>query len=615
NEEADELLYNYKKQNKLLNAQIFQLTGKIKGKENNNLTLAKSLSKIRESKQEVSKELDTINNELQNLRQSNNDLLAEKNKLDKKLKVAKSENFENTKELKKQLTSIKDEYTNLQSKLTDADIYIKELERKQIDLNDLIAEKNNIISSNRKSLDQSIKTISSLENEKKSLEKKLDDINFSKNDITVSLKKELDLSNTANKELKNKLTNSATYIEELERTQIDLNTLIANKNSEIKDKNTSLDKYKELLSLAKIEAKKNIEFVESKLSNAENDIKKLSSESSDNNKKIEKYKESIEKYQHSINQLNNEIISLRCDHTKQKSIIEKLESASSNNKSNDNENQSLKNTAPTEKKSKSLFTNKSLTPPNITVHINKLNATPEKSEAKYSALFSRPKDKESTHKKQSRLPIETIEGIDTVYSKKLHKININFIDTLLAKGKTPSGRNSLAQRTDIDESLITTWVQNADLLRLDGLTADHAKLLHTSRIHDIRTLGKQEQSALYQLISTTNKEKSLSPKIPSKEQLGSWINAAKKLETKINYTPENKTKLTKQKDALTLIKGIGSANEAVLHKLGITTFQQIANFSKEDEVKIGSKLSSFHDRIAAENWVDQAKALMSVNKK
>lgn len=61
-------------------------------------------------------------------------------------------------------------------------------------------------------------------------------------------------------------------------------------------------------------------------------------------------------------------------------------------------------------------------------------------------------------------------------------------------------------------------------------------------------------------------------------------------------------------DDLKLINGIGPANEAKLHALGIWHFAQIAAWTPENAAWIGSYLA-FPGRIEREDWIAQAKRL------
>lgn len=62
-------------------------------------------------------------------------------------------------------------------------------------------------------------------------------------------------------------------------------------------------------------------------------------------------------------------------------------------------------------------------------------------------------------------------------------------------------------------------------------------------------------------------------------------------------------------DNLLLLKGLGPKVNAMLKDMGITSFQQVANWTAADVAEIDSKLGSFSGRITKENWVDQAQLL------
>ena len=59
-------------------------------------------------------------------------------------------------------------------------------------------------------------------------------------------------------------------------------------------------------------------------------------------------------------------------------------------------------------------------------------------------------------------------------------------------------------------------------------------------------------------------------------------------------------------DDLKDIVGVGPFLERKLHSLGIYTFRQVANFTKEDIDKVNELIEFFPGRIERDNWVDQA---------
>lgn len=63
-------------------------------------------------------------------------------------------------------------------------------------------------------------------------------------------------------------------------------------------------------------------------------------------------------------------------------------------------------------------------------------------------------------------------------------------------------------------------------------------------------------------------------------------------------------------DDLKWIKGIGPQNEQRLHALGVYHIRQIAEWTADEALWVGSYLA-FPGRIEREGWIDQAKALLA----
>lgn len=74
--------------------------------------------------------------------------------------------------------------------------------------------------------------------------------------------------------------------------------------------------------------------------------------------------------------------------------------------------------------------------------------------------------------------------------------------------------------------------------------------------------------------------------------------------------PAKRKTAAKKKDDLKLISGVGPTIEKKLHRMGVTTYRQIANWKAADIKKADEKLN-FKGRIQRENWVRQAKTLAS----
>jgi len=64
-------------------------------------------------------------------------------------------------------------------------------------------------------------------------------------------------------------------------------------------------------------------------------------------------------------------------------------------------------------------------------------------------------------------------------------------------------------------------------------------------------------------------------------------------------------------DNLELLKGVGPKVNNMLKAMGITSFEQVANWTQADIAEIDSKLGAFAGRISRDNWVEQAKLLVA----
>jgi len=63
-------------------------------------------------------------------------------------------------------------------------------------------------------------------------------------------------------------------------------------------------------------------------------------------------------------------------------------------------------------------------------------------------------------------------------------------------------------------------------------------------------------------------------------------------------------------DDLRKIKGIGPHLEGKLKKAGISSYQQIAEFTDEDIAQISRQIGFFPRRINRDRWVEQARVLV-----
>lgn len=128
-----------------------------------------------------------------------------------------------------------------------------------------------------------------------------------------------------------------------------------------------------------------------------------------------------------------------------------------------------------------------------------------------------------------------IQGIGEVYSKKLEELGITTVEKLLEEGATRKGRDDLAEKTGIASTLILTWVNHADLIRIVGVAEQFSELLEAAGVDSVPELAKRVAANLHAKLIEVNEAKSLTKRIPSEKQLDDWIGQCKTLERAVHH--------------------------------------------------------------------------------
>jgi predicted amidophosphoribosyltransferase len=138
----------------------------------------------------------------------------------------------------------------------------------------------------------------------------------------------------------------------------------------------------------------------------------------------------------------------------------------------------------------------------------------------------------SSKSKLDSYPINEIKGILPDQITKLKKEGIDSTIKLLGKGHKPDLRKSLANRTGISEMIISRFVNQADLMRIDGVDPNYANLLDNIGISSIITMSKKTVKDIQMLIS--QKKLILQGRniiiFPDEKLIKKWIEDLKTLE-------------------------------------------------------------------------------------
>jgi predicted flap endonuclease-1-like 5' DNA nuclease len=128
-----------------------------------------------------------------------------------------------------------------------------------------------------------------------------------------------------------------------------------------------------------------------------------------------------------------------------------------------------------------------------------------------------------------------IEGIGKDYQKKLNAVGITTTNGLLKAGATKKGRQDLAEKSGISETLILEWVNLSDLVRIKGIGEEYSDLLEEAGVDTVKELRNRRADNLHQAMLETNAQKKLVRRPPSRSEVESWIAQAKELPPVVSY--------------------------------------------------------------------------------
>jgi predicted flap endonuclease-1-like 5' DNA nuclease len=128
-----------------------------------------------------------------------------------------------------------------------------------------------------------------------------------------------------------------------------------------------------------------------------------------------------------------------------------------------------------------------------------------------------------------------IEGIGPVYAQKLNDAGLQNTEDLLEAGKTPKGREELAEKTGISGKLILEWTNLADLFRIKGIGEEYSDLLEEAGVDTVPELAQRNADNLHAKLAEVNAEKSLVRRLPAASQVADWVEQAKALPRVITY--------------------------------------------------------------------------------
>lgn len=131
--------------------------------------------------------------------------------------------------------------------------------------------------------------------------------------------------------------------------------------------------------------------------------------------------------------------------------------------------------------------------------------------------------------------VASFEGIPESHALKLIRAGVRSLDGLLEKGHDRAGRKSLAASTGLDEEVVLTLVNRADLARIRGIGAAYSELLEAAGVDTVPELAQRNPVNLHVKIQEVNTSKKLVQQLPSEVQVREWVAEAKSLSRVVTY--------------------------------------------------------------------------------
>ena len=135
----------------------------------------------------------------------------------------------------------------------------------------------------------------------------------------------------------------------------------------------------------------------------------------------------------------------------------------------------------------------------------------------------------------SSYKIQDVQGIGPVYAEKLIAAGINNTDQLLEAGKTAKGRKELEESTGITGKLILTWVNHADLYRVNGIGPQFAELLEAAGVDTVKELATRNAANLAKKMLEVNEAEHRTKRVPVESEIQKMIDQAKELGGVVTY--------------------------------------------------------------------------------
>ena len=127
--------------------------------------------------------------------------------------------------------------------------------------------------------------------------------------------------------------------------------------------------------------------------------------------------------------------------------------------------------------------------------------------------------------------ITAIDGITDARADKLREAGVRTTDALLTNANTKKRREKLSKQAGISEKVILDLVNQADLMRVKGVSAQSAALLKAAGVDTLKELKRRNAENLAEAMEQKNSRKKtpIVKRAPSAKTVEKWVEEAKSL--------------------------------------------------------------------------------------
>jgi hypothetical protein len=129
----------------------------------------------------------------------------------------------------------------------------------------------------------------------------------------------------------------------------------------------------------------------------------------------------------------------------------------------------------------------------------------------------------------NRTDLYRLHNISDSDVETLNKNDINSLEDLINNSKTGALRTDLASKTGFSRGVILTWLNHADLMRIEGVEGDLAYLLEKSGVDSVKELARRKSVNLQERMQRTNRSEKIVKTIPSVSDLSELIKTAERI--------------------------------------------------------------------------------------